>query len=67
VSPVLPGGFHLVDTDSDLDLAPLPDDLDHWLEDLADERDEDDLSQDPLVNDRPAFDQDAYYDGLIEL
>jgi hypothetical protein len=63
VSPVLPGGFHLVDTDSDLDLAPLPDDL----EDLADERDEDDLSQDPLVNDRPAFDQDAYYDGLIEL
>jgi hypothetical protein len=41
----------------------LPDDLAHWA-DEADERDEFDLSQDPLWNERPSFDQDVYYDGF---
>jgi hypothetical protein len=38
----------------DTDLMPYPD-ADHF-----------DLSQDPLYNERPLFDQDAYYDGFGE-
>jgi len=63
----MPHGMHLIDLgEFEAEMDDLPEDLTHWLDELADERDLDDLSQDPLVNDRPSFDQDAYYDGLGE-
>lgn len=68
VTTTLPRGFHIdrLILDELADVDSLPDDLAHWLDELADARDLDDLSQDPLVNERPAFDQDTYYDGFGE-
>lgn len=49
-------GFHILD-----------DDPDPYAEMTGWEVEEPFLSQDPLVNERPSFDQDAYYDGVAEL
>jgi hypothetical protein len=56
----LPDGFHLVDPFDDGDVDP-------YAELIGWEVEAPHLSQDPLFNERPSFDQDAYYDGTAEL